>query len=278
MVRFIGLVVIAAIPAAAGSFPALTLTLGGGYTGYRAADLDRVNRILEDTYRSIDSTNQYTVYRFDGQAALSLRAGLEQGLWYLGLETTVWRELFTQHDLSLAVMGITGQLDVKQEFWFLPTALTAGYGFRFRRFAIRPRYGLGALLGRAAVNLVSQLDNRDDDALSFNLDSGLTPVQTFSCDIACPVRPWLGVGVSAGYRLAKIRYFKVAKIDGSSYLFGMLFDPSLQAGDRLYFGYDTLRFVQEDEVKPGYRLVTGDLSGFYLSGQITVSWPGGSHD
>jgi hypothetical protein len=255
-------------------FPQISISLGGGYAGYSPSGLDSVNKILESTYRTIDSTNQYATYRFDGQGAFRVGVGMELAAWYVGLESAIWQENFPQKGISVDAMGIKGEMDVGQTFWFAPLVLKGGYTFRYKKLKFRPGYGLGAMLGGGAISLVSRLESREDDELSFTLSSGFNLVQTFSCEAAYPVRPWLQVGVSLEYRLAKIRYFKVAKTNGSSYLFSMLFDADLKTGDRLYFGYDTLRFVTEDEVKSGYRKVIGNLNGLTITGQLIFSLPG----
>jgi hypothetical protein len=252
--------------AAAQSFPRPALTLSGayGYTHYYPDDLNAVNRIFEETSRSFGFKG-YTVKPFNGHAEQMVGVGLLWRRVECSVESEVWREQFSQRDIHFTYNNLAGTVNADENYLFLPITLMFKYPIRLGRFLLLPGYGPGIMFGSATVNMSTvYYGTFPDDDLHLSFTSGFNLIHRFCLDAYYRFLPWVGAGVSAGYRFSIIPYLEVSKKEGYSYIFDRLFDGGAEVGRRLYLGHGNLNFVSEGDVRPFHQLVRGDMTGYYL--------------
>ena len=250
----------------ASSFPAPALTVSGayGYTHYYPDDLNAVNRIFEKTSRDF-GFNGYTVRPFNGHAEEMVGLGLLWRRLEFSMEAEIWKEQFSQSNVNFTYSGLTGTVNADENYLFLPVTLMLKYPVRLGRFLIMPGYGPGIMFGSATVNMsTAYYGTRPDDKMGLSFTSGINVIHRLCLDAYYRFLPWLGAGVSGGYRFSTIPYLEVSDKSGSSYIFDRLFNGGAVKGDRLFTRYDNLNFLKESDKLPSHHLVQGDMTGYYL--------------
>jgi hypothetical protein len=246
--------------------PSLLLSGGGGFTHYNPDDLNEVNRVFEEVSRSVGFSG-YTVETFSGHSEKVLGLGLAWKHVQAELEAEIWRESFGQIAVgfNLSTYNLAGTVTASEDYTFVPLCLMVKYRRPVGRFIFAAGYGPGIMLGGARVNIQTGYSTgQSSDTLNLKLTSGANLIHRFGLDAQFRIFPWLGLGVSAGYRFSVIKYLEVSGKQGGSKVFNLLFNGGADTGDRLYLGYGTLNFVPETEVMPQHHLVLGDITGYFV--------------
>jgi len=243
--------------------PVYTLSGAFGFTHYFPDDLNEVNRIFEAVSRA-NGFKGYKVEPFNGHLESFLGAGAEWKHLSLSLEAEIWQETFSQRNVAFSTTGLSGTVNADEKYLFLPVTLMLKYPVRWRRLRITPGYGPGIMFGSAHVNMSTRYSNRPADNLDLSFTSGFNVIHRLGVDVFYKLFSWVGAGVSGGYRFSQIPYLEVAEKKGDSFIFNLIFNGGAEEGDRLYTGYETLRFIKENEKLPRDHLVVGDMTGYYL--------------
>lgn len=282
----------------------------GGYSHYRADDLNLTLQLLEKLTRESAGTNPYAVAGFDGHPAWQGRIGVRRAPWNLEIEVESWSEGFVQTEVPFnlddndrdnritcddlraveaSLANLAGCIQAKEDFVFLPVTLQLGWMPDWTTW-LRAGfgYGLGILGGSARVELAADYlgpDAADPDVVTFSVqpDPLINPVHKFFASVE--FMPWSHFGLEArgGYRLTSLHSFVLRDKEGSSQVFDAAFDFP-EEGDHLWIRSaaerpDTrlLWIGSEDEAKAAssrysYHPVRGDFDGWFVALAVNVEW------
>lgn len=256
------------------------INAGCGYTHYNPADLNEVNRIFEKTSRQMGFKG-YKVEEFDGHIEQTVSGIVNWKHWQVGLESEIWKESFSQHNVPFTFGDLTGAVTANENYLFVPTVCMLSYNFRLGRFVLSPGYGAGVMLGNASVDISTVYTGgaRPDDALKISISSGANIVHRLSFESMVKPFQWLGFGFCGGYRYSVIKYFQVTGVNGYSYIFNLLFNGGAKKDDKLYISqeYEALLFTDEQNKQPYHHLVEGNISGVFAWFKVFFFYGGFNH-
>lgn len=275
----------------------------GGYSHYRADDLNLTLQLLEKLTRESAGTNPYQVVGFDGHPAWQARLGVRRAPWNLDLEVESWSESFEQTEVPFnlednqranritcdelraneaALSDLAGCIQASELFVFLPVTLQlawmpdwtswmrAGFG-----------YGLGVLGGWADVTLDADYlgpDAAPSDQVTFSVkpDPLINPVHKFFASVELSPFRHVALEARGGYRLTSIHSVTLGDKRGSSQVFDAAFGFP-EDGDHLWIRSAAERpdtkllwigSVDEAEAtssRYSYHLVGGDFDGWFAA-------------
>lgn len=244
--------------------PGLHVSGAYGFTHYDPDDLNEINRVFEAVSRSVGFKG-YTVEAFNGHAEKVFGLGLHWKRVWTTLEAEIWEEAFTQRNVPFSFNALIGNVDAEERYLFVPLCLMFKVPVSLGRWLFTPGYGPGLMLGNATVHIATRYTaGRADDDLTLDFTSGAALIHRFGLDALYRPRPWLGAGLSGGYRISTIPHLEVETSKGYSYIFNILFNGGADPGDRLHLGYETLSFIRESEKRPSHHQAEGDMTGWYL--------------
>lgn len=284
--------------------------MSGGYSHYRADDLNLTLQLLEKLTRESAGTNPYQVVGFDGHPAWQGRVGIRRAPWNLELELENWSESFEQTEvpfnlednerdnritcddlraIEAGLADLAGCIQAREDFTFLPATLQLSWApdwFSWLRAGFG--YGLGVLGGSAEVSLRADYlgpDAAPPDEVTFSVepDPLINPVHKFFATVELHPFRHLGLEARGGYRLTRLRSVVLRDKQGGSQVFDAAFDFP-EEGDHLWIRSsaehpDTriLWIGSESEARAAssrysYHPVEGDFDGWYAALALTVEW------
>jgi hypothetical protein len=243
----------------------LALFLSGcpGYTWYSPDALNRLNTILRQTSEDYDIKG-YGDETFSGAMDLGFSCGAIWNNITIDLQVERWHESFVQKDLTFDYITTQGRINVYKEYVFMPVVFTLKYRIPVKKVVLSPGYSAGVMLGRANISIATEFSTGLSDSLSYDLTSGINLVQKIGVHACFAVVPWFGLGIEGGYRISNIKYFKVSRVRGHSFIFNMLINDDPAVDDRIQIQDNRMRFARQSEENASMQTVNGDMSGFYL--------------
>lgn len=287
----------------------IDLQVSEGYNHYRAADLNKVMVLMEETTREASGFNRYTVTGFDGHPATQIFLGATKGAWRAGVEVEFWTESFAQSDVPFDAenpdrkMRITcadlyavadtlstraGCLEARETFRFLPITLQAAWMPQWKPW-LRSGfgYGFGVLAGDASIGLrTTYLGSGSAKPDHVTLEIVPTPLVALvhKAYASAEILPfsWMGIELRGGWRYTLLGGLKIDKRTGDSRVLDLIFDAPKE-GDRLYVRnpagspeQTSLYIGSPEEARAqdryDFHQVTGDFSGWFLALGLNFHW------
>ncbi len=286
----------------------LYISWGAGYTHYEAGELNEAMVLLaKKTSDSSGGFNNYSRGEFDGHPYQIFELGYELDSWRLSVELDYWVEEFTQEDVSFYTKrnedpqftstdqlnceilrdpnfiplsgSITGCLEARQSFAFIPITLNLGYQFKpLSQLYISPSYGIGIMGGLTETTVSTDyiFGRTQGDTLSFEIWPGVNLLQKLALDIE--YRPWPSFGMSlrGGWRISQLAKFEISNKTGNSEIFDVVMGDPIENGQRLYIQSFPNTSKDENELvsltkdqfilsDKYYNQIQGDFSGWFIT-------------